>query len=151
MDDLPDGDDGDQDDSDQDGGDKTDDEDDGADDKGGEGHGDGEGTDDGNPDDEEEGPSSGAAEEEESGDDNGTSLDTGQSEGLEDPGAGRTNKTLVDALKMLEANQRRALFLYKKRKQTVPEIAAEMNITEDQTRDLLRDGRRRLNEILNGG
>jgi len=144
-----------------------------ADSDDGEGHGDGEGTDDGNPDDEDEGDSSGDGEgddtgvgagEEEDGDDKaegdddgddgdqdkGSDTDIGGNEKLDGKG-GKNNKTLTDALKMLEANQRRAIFLYKKRKQTVAEIAQDLSVTEDEAVDLLRVARRRLKEILNGG
>lgn len=65
-------------------------------------------------------------------------------------GDGKTNRTITDALKLLEPAQRRALFLYKKRKKTVSDIAVEMKRSEDAVRDLLRKARRRLNELMNG-
>jgi hypothetical protein len=118
----------------------------------GEGHGDGEGTDDGNPDDEEEGQSKGDGEEE--GDDDGAG-DSDRDEGDQDEqgsaGEGKQNRTLRDALAALEPTHRRALFLYKKKRQTVAEIASDLEVSEDQTRDMLAQARRQVRDFLNGG
>lgn len=115
---------------------------------GGEGHGDGKGTDDGE-EDEDAGDCSGDADEDGSG-------DTPADNDLEgDPKSsskdGRENRSLRDALALLEPAQRRALFLYKKRKQTVAQIAEDLKVTEDETVDLLSQGRRKLRDLLNGG
>lgn len=132
----------------------------------------------GGPDSDDDGDDSGAGDEagdQESGDtdtdsdsDCGDGADQGDDE--EDDGASSTpadsdlegnptssgkdakeNRTLRDALALLEPTQRRALFLYKKRKQTVAQIAEDLSITEDETVDLLSHGRRRLRDLLNGG
>jgi hypothetical protein len=137
-----------------------DDDDDGDESDDGEGHGDGEGTDDGSDeeggdcsggdqDGDDDGDKDGDKDGDDDGDkDSGPSTDTGAPEPLSGEG-GKSNKTLTDALKMLEANQRRAIFLYKKEKRSVAEIAADLKVTEDDAVDLLRNARRRLNEILN--
>jgi hypothetical protein len=144
----------------------------------GEGHGDGEGTDDGE-DDEDAGSCAGgdgdddgdAADSDDEGDDadgdkeadadgddrgdegededKGSHTDTGVADPLSGKD-GKDYKTLTDALKMLEATQRKAIYMYKKKKKSVAEIAAELNVSEDDAVDLLRNARRRLNEILNG-
>lgn len=64
---------------------------------------------------------------------------------------GKQNRTLRDALALLEPTQRRALFLLKKKKQTVEQIATDLNKTEDETIELLSKARRRLRDLLNGG
>lgn len=64
---------------------------------------------------------------------------------------GRENRSLRDALALLEPTQRRAIFLYNKRHKTVEQIAEDLSITEDETVDLLATARKRLRELLNGG
>lgn len=125
------------------------------DDEDGTGHGDDEGEDDGS--DEESCDCSGDCSGDDKGDDDGQgdSGDTNDDEeGSEDSNktgkGGKTNFTITDALKMLDASQRRALFLYKQRKQTVEQIASDMNKTEGEVEDLLRIARRKLNDLLNG-
>jgi hypothetical protein len=141
--------------------------------EGGEGHGDGEGTDDGEDEDggscaggpggDDGDPSDKAGDEDggdgddsadgddADGDDKGdetSSTDTGAPDPL-GGGGGKSNKTLTDALKMLDPTPRRAIYLYKKEKKTVAEIAADLQVTEDEAIDLLREARRKLNQILN--
>lgn len=131
----------------------------------GEGHGDGEGTDDGNPEDEEEGKSRGKPDK---GDDDGAGDEDGDDgDGDEEgdtgdrdegdqkeqgaAGEGRENRTLRGALAMLEPKHRRALFLYKKKRQTVAQIADDLEVSEDETRDMLAQARRQVRDFLNGG
>lgn len=131
-----------------------------SDDTGGEGHGDGEGTDDGNPDDEDEGESKGSDSDEE-GDDDGAGPDgdedgeTDRDEGDADEqgaaGEGKENRTLRDALALLEPKHRRALFLYKKKGQKVAQIADDLEVSEEETRDMLAQARRQVREYMNGG
>lgn len=61
------------------------------------------------------------------------------------------NRTLRDALKMLDPTRRRALFLYNRKHKTVAEIAADLGKTEDETVDILAQARRKLRDLLNGG
>lgn len=158
-----DGDAGDSDDADDDGEAGGDDDEDG-----GEGHGDGDGTDDGEGD-EDDTDCSGDSDEE-GGDDDGPSShnqadepnfddakpkggdeDKGETDDKAAPGAdGKSNRSFTDAMKELDPAQRRALFMYKNRKQSVAQIANDMNKTEDEVLNLLRNGRRRLGELMKG-
>lgn len=124
----------------------------------GEGHGEGSGTDDG--DDEDAGTCSGDGDEE--GDDTGdgdSESDTPADNDLEgnprgdsqNYGEGKQNMTLKEALSQLEPRQRRALFLYKRKRKTVAEIAADLRVSEDAARDLVATARRKLHKTLNGG
>lgn len=126
----------------------------------GKGHGDGEGEDDGS--DEEGGDCSGDEEGDEDGDGSGDG-DDGEDDGPSDrdetddadeqgsAGEGKMNRTLKDALAALEPKHRRALFLYKKKRQTVAEIAADLEVSEEDTRDMLAQARRQVRDFLNGG
>lgn len=121
---------------------------------GGEGHGDGEGTDDEEGDEDDTGSCGG--DEDEDGDDEGdgdapADSDEPDREGKKSGKDGRENRSLRDALAMLEPAQRRALFLYNKRSKSVAEIAEDMSKTEDETVDLLAQARKKLRELLNGG
>jgi DNA-directed RNA polymerase specialized sigma24 family protein len=58
--------------------------------------------------------------------------------------------TTTEALKQLEPTQRKALFMYKKERKTVAQIAQEMSATEDVVLDLLRNARRHFGEIMKG-
>lgn len=145
-------------------------------DSGGKGHGDGAGEDD-EEEDEEEGACSGDADDDaaDDGDDAGDKerdRDSGEGDDAADDdgagsdhandgetdapldklkgGDGKNSTTLTDALKQLDPDQRKAIFLYKKRKQTVAEIAGEMQLNEDEVLDLLRNARKRLGELLSG-
>ena len=142
----------------------------------GEGHGDGEGTDDGEGDEDDTSCSGDSDEEGGNGDEEdepgskddqdrgskGSDLDddggdTPSDDDLESDLPSTTdkdapqNRTLRDALAMLDPTRRRALFLYKKKRKTVAEIATDLGKTEDETVDLLAQARRRLRELLNGG
>jgi hypothetical protein len=131
----------------------------------GEGHGDGEGTDDGNPEDEEEGKSKGKPDDE-GGDDDGegdgdagddgddgddASSDRNPLDDAKSGNGGKDNRTLKDALASLEPKSRRALFLYKRKGQTVAQIADDLNMSEEETRDTLAQARRQVRDFLNGG
>lgn len=148
---------------DQDCGDEPDDDGDNESDDG-EGHGDGEGTDDGE-DDEDAGDCAGG-EGDDDGDASGDDQDGGDDAGDEEEGEdgshtdagaakplsgadGKNNKTLTEALKMLEATPRKAIVMYKKHKKSVAEIATAIGVSEDEAVDLLRNARRKLSEILN--
>lgn len=125
--------------------------DDESDDTGGEGHGDGEGTDDGNPNDEPEGDSSS---DEQGGDDDGAGDQ--KDDDQEDKGGPEkdsdsereTNTTITEALKKLEATQRKAIFLHKKKKQSVTQIAERLKMSEDEVKATLSEARRNLAEIM---
>ena len=82
--------------------------------------------------------------------DKGEKSDKGE-ETFDEEGDGKTKSSITDALKQLLPAQRRAMFMYKKRKLSVSDIAEEMLSTEDQVKDLLVSARRRLKEIMNGG
>lgn len=156
-------------DDDDDAGDDDDDADDDGDDDedGGEGHGEGDGTDDGEGDEDDtdcsgdgdeegddDGPSSHNQADEPNFDDakpKGGDEDKGETDEKAPPGAdGKSNRSFTDAMKELDPAQRRALFMYKNRKQSVAQIASDMNKTEDEVLDLLRNGRRRLSELMKG-
>lgn len=141
------GDDGDNADGDDaDGGDETDED-------GGEGHGNGSGTDDGEGDEDDTDCSG-------DGDEDGGNDDRGATEPAEDGDKdldkersspqGKDKLSITDALKQLDPTQRKALFMYKQRKQSVSEIATDMHKTEDEVLDLLRNARRKLGEIMKG-
>jgi cobaltochelatase CobT len=61
-----------------------------------------------------------------------------------------TNVTMREAMKTLNAEQRRALFLYNKKRQTVEEIAGRLGKTRSQTVTILAAARRKLNQALLG-
>lgn len=125
----------------------------------GKGHGDGSGEDDEkgdeddtscsgddsdeDGDDESDGSGDGAGNEPRDKDDTKESESSGKH--------GKTDISITDALKQLEPTQRRAMFMYKKRKQSVSQIAEQTMHTEEQVKDLLVAARRRLKEIMNGG
>ena len=126
---------------------------------GGEGHGDGSGTDDEEGDDDDR-SCSGDGDEggDDSGDDSGDTDDVGigtikpdsTDEASKQPGSGTSNVSLTDALKQLDPKQRRALFMYKNRNATVDAIATDLDVDANTAVDLLRNGRRRLREIMKG-
>lgn len=74
----------------------------------------------------------------------------GAEESLNPGDGGKNNITTTEALKQLEPTQRKALFMYKKERKTVAEIAQEMSATEDVVLDLLRNARRHFGEIMKG-
>lgn len=113
----------------------------------GTGHGKGDGYDDGEGDEDDECSGDG----DEDGDHRGgtgDSKDDGSSKSGDD---GKNNVSITDALKQLEPTQRRAMFLYKRHKLSVTEIANQTQSTEEQVKDLLVAARRRLKEIMIGG
>lgn len=69
----------------------------------------------------------------------------------EGAGDGKTNVSITDALKQLDPTQRKAIYLYKRERKSIREIAESMEQSEDDVRELIRTGRRRLNEIITGG
>lgn len=157
------------DDAEGDAGDQPDDGDEGDDEVnagGGEGHGDGSGTNDEEGDDD-DGSCSGDGDED--GDDTaddkgdgstdrggdedgeGDSEPTGEKDESDKPvRGGKDNVSITDALKQLDPTERKALFMYKQRKQSVADIATAMQKSEDEVLDLLRNARRRLGEIMKG-
>lgn len=145
-------------------------------DQGGEGHGDGSGADDEEGDEDDSSCSGDSDEEGGNGDDDGSSDEEGDEDkgskgsDLDDDGGDTpadndlesdmpstsdkdapVNRTLRDALKMLDPTRRRALFLYNRKHKTVAEIAADLGKTEDETVDILAQARRKLRDLLNGG
>jgi DNA-directed RNA polymerase specialized sigma24 family protein len=73
----------------------------------------------------------------------------GDLEESEDQGEGRdSNLTLTQAMKRLDANQRRALFLYNNKRKTVRATAETMKKTVEETEGLLLSARRRLKELM---
>jgi cobalamin biosynthesis protein CobT len=130
----------------------------------GEGHGDGEGTDDGEGDEDDTGTCKGGPGEDEGDADDGDSEDDtaesntpadndleGNPRERKSSDKGPKDRSLRDALAMLEPTQRRALFLLKRKKQNVSQIAEDINKTEDETVEILAKARKRLRELLNGG
>jgi cobalamin biosynthesis protein CobT len=71
-------------------------------------------------------------------------------DGDDDAPGGKKPKTLNQALKSLQPAQRRALFLYKKRKMSVAEIGSEMNLDHNAVENLLREARRGLANLMKG-
>jgi DNA-directed RNA polymerase specialized sigma24 family protein len=61
---------------------------------------------------------------------------------------GDRNVTMTDALAMLDPTLRRALFMQKKLKKSVDEIAGELNVGVSEVEQMLRDARRELARIL---
>jgi hypothetical protein len=124
------------------------DEGDGGDDKsddtgGGEGHGDGEGTDDGS---EEEGGDSSS--DEQGGDDTGGGDEGDQDEPSSGGEKGNDNPTITDALKKLDPTQRKVIYLHKKKRQSIEQIAQKTGLDENTVKATLRDARRNLAKHL---
>jgi hypothetical protein len=139
---------GDDDSEDADGGEKKD-----KDSKGGKGHGDGEGEDDGS--DEEQGDCAGDEDEanpNEKGDGHGSG-ESGDDDGSDDSegsGGGKSNRTITDAVKSLEATQRKVLYLHKSKRRSVERIAKQMHMSEDEVKATLKSARRSLVEYMTG-
>lgn len=64
---------------------------------------------------------------------------------------GKANMSLAQAMRRLDPAQRRALYLYNNHKKTVEEIADKMNSDVATVTDLLKNGRRNLARLMNGG
>lgn len=114
----------------------------------GTGHGKGDGYDDGEGDEDDDECSGDGDEDGDHRGGTGDSKDDGSSKSGDD---GKNNVSITDALKQLEPTQRRAMFLYKRHKLSVSEIANQTQSTEEQVKDLLVAARRRLKEIMIGG
>lgn len=114
----------------------------------GTGHGKGDGYDDGEGDEDDDECSGDEGEDGDHRGGDGDSKDDGDSKSGD---GGKNNVSITDALKQLEPTQRRAMFMYKRRKLSVSEIANQTQSTEEQVKDLLVAARRRLKEIMNGG
>jgi len=61
---------------------------------------------------------------------------------------GKRNRTMTEALGLLDPTLRRALFLHKKRKKSVTEIASELNVSADRVEEMLREARRGLAKLM---
>jgi hypothetical protein len=115
-----------------------------SDDKGGgEGHGDGEGTDDGS---EEEGGDSSS--DEQGGDDTGGGDEGDQDEPTSGGDEGNDNPTITDALKKLDPTQRKVIYLHKKKRQSIEQIAQKTGLDENAVKATLRDARRNLAKYM---
>lgn len=68
----------------------------------------------------------------------------------ESKGKGQQNIPLKEAMKKLSPEQRRALYLYNKKKQSVAEIASKLGKSPDATRKLLGKARRDLSKAMKG-
>lgn len=68
----------------------------------------------------------------------------------EDGGSGpsKRNLTLTAAMKKLDPDQRRALFLYNNKRKTLRAVAETMKVSENKVSDLMKSGRRRLKELM---
>lgn len=133
--------------------------------EGDEGDGDGEGS--SSEDAENDDDCSGSEAGDDSGDDEGEGAEGGDEEGGDDSnsskrsdedqegdggssGDGKKNLSITDALKQLEPTQRRALYMHKKLRKSVSEIANQIGTSEEEAKDIIRKARRRLNEIIAG-
>lgn len=133
--------------------------------EGDEGDGDGEGS--SSEDAENDDDCSGSDAGDDSGDDEGEGAEGGDEEGGDDgnsskrsdedqegdggsSGDGKKNLSITDALKQLEPTQRRALYMHKKLRKSVSEIANQIGTSEEEAKDIIRKARRRLNEIIAG-
>lgn len=65
-------------------------------------------------------------------------------------GKGETEGNITHAMQQLDATSRRVLFMYKKDKKSVAEIAGELKLSEESVADILRNARRKLPKIMKG-
>lgn len=61
---------------------------------------------------------------------------------------GKRNVTMTEALRRLDPTLRRALFLHKKKNRSIEAIAQEMQTSNDDVKQMLREARRGLAEIM---
>lgn len=118
--------------------------------KGGKGHGDGEGEDDGS--DEEGGECKGDADEA-NPDHDGHGSDTTDLDADDDgdgAGGGKSNRTITDAVKSLDATSRRVLYLHKQKRRSIGKIAERMMLSEDEVKVILGKARRSIADYMMG-
>lgn len=90
----------------------------------------------------EDGDDDGQDEDEDSPDEEDAETDDGNGDGK------KKNMSLTAAMKRLDPDQRRALFLYNNKRKTLRAVAETMKVTESKVSDLMKSGRRRLKELM---